>query len=131
MRLSKWALILGGIGLAAGLNDNSSTRAAPADAAGPEAAATSVTEPTVLRTQQFENGELKLPEVDADRLEGFLRDLNQRRDYDFSQHGHHPGLDNEYLTRWVGHVMDELISRGYYVDKHGDLHRPGAVVATR
>ncbi|HSU68831.1 MAG TPA: hypothetical protein VLJ39_18260, partial [Tepidisphaeraceae bacterium] len=68
---------------------------------------------------------------DAGRLEAFLRDLNHRRDYDFSQHDHQPGPDNAYLTRWIHDVVNELLSRGYYVDPHSELHRPGAVVPTR
>src|SRR4051794_25357091 len=53
----------------------------------------------VLRTQQFENGELKMKDVDAKRLAAFMRDLNQRRDHDLSQHGGRPGPDNAYLTQ--------------------------------
>ena len=85
----------------------------------------------VLRTQQFENGELQMKDVDSSRLETFLRDLNKRRDYDFSQHSNRPGPDHEYLTTWIHKTMDELFSRGYSTDKYGDLHRPGDVVSTR
>lgn len=100
----------------------------PIDASAAGAAAE---QPPVLRTQQFESGELRLPDIDSARLEAFLRDLNHRRDYDFSQHDHHPGPDHAYLTHWIHKVMDELFTRGYYVDRHGDLHQPGAIVATR
>jgi hypothetical protein len=88
-------------------------------------------EPPVLRTQQFENGELQMKDVESRRLETFLRDLNKRRDYDFSQHQSRPGPDHEYLTTWIHKTMDELFSRGYSMDKYGDLHRPGEVVSTR
>jgi hypothetical protein len=88
-------------------------------------------EPAVLRTQQFENGELRMKDVESSRLETFLRDLNKRRDYDFSQHQNRPGPDHEYLTTWIHKTMDELFSRGYSMDKYGDLHRPGEVVSTR
>ncbi len=88
-------------------------------------------EQPVLRTQQFESGELRLPEVESERLEAFLRDLNRRRDYDFSQHGGHPGPDHAYLTAWVRRVVTELKDRGYYFDEWGDLRRPGSVVLTR
>lgn len=95
------------------------------------AQATGAKEPPVLRTQQFESGELRLPDIDSVRLETFLRDLNHRRDYDYSQHDHQPGPDNAYLTRWINEVLNELFSRGYYVDSRGELHRPGPVVPTR
>jgi hypothetical protein len=85
----------------------------------------------VLRTQQFENGELQIKDVESNRLETFLRDLNKRRDYDFSQHHNRPGPDHEYLTTWIHKTMDELFARGYSTDKYGDLHRPGEVVSTR
>ena len=88
-------------------------------------------EPPVLRTQQFENGELQMKDVESSRLEAFLRDLNKRRDYDFSQHQRRPGPDHEYLTTWIHKTMDELFARGYSMDKYGDLHRPGEVVSTR
>ena len=90
-----------------------------------------VAEQPVLRTEQFESGELQLPEVQSDRLEPFLRDLNRRRDYDLSQHDGKPGPDHEYLTRWRNDVLDELLDRGYYFDKRGELHRPGEIVPTR
>jgi hypothetical protein len=85
----------------------------------------------VLRTQQFENGELQMKDVESTRLETFLRDLNKRRDYDFAQHHNRPGPDHEYLTTWIHKTMDELFSRGYSMDKYGDLRRPGDVVSTR
>ena len=85
----------------------------------------------VLKTQQFENGELQLAKVDAQRLEEFLRDLNRRRDYDLSQHNGKPGPDHDYLTRWRDDVTDELLDRGYYFDKRGELHRPGEIIPTR
>ena len=88
-------------------------------------------EPPVLRTQQFERGELQMKDVESSRLEAFLRDLNKRRDYDFSQHQSRPGPDHEYLTTWIHKTMDELFARGYSMDKYGDLHRPGEVVSTR
>ena len=88
-------------------------------------------EPPVLRTQQFENGELQMKDVESSRLETFLRDLNKRRDYDFSQHQNRPGPDHEYLTTWIHKTMDELFARGYSLDKYGDLHRPGEIVSTR
>jgi hypothetical protein len=90
-----------------------------------------VADEPVLRTQQFENGELEMKDVSSQRLEAFLRDLNKRRDYDFSQHHNRPGPDHEYLTTWIHKTMDELFSRGYSTDKYGDLHRPGEVVSTR
>jgi hypothetical protein len=85
----------------------------------------------VLRTQQFERGELQMKDVSSERLETFLRDLNKRRDYDFSQHHNRPGPDHEYLTTWIRKTMDELFSRGYSTDKYDDLHRPGEVISTR
>jgi hypothetical protein len=85
----------------------------------------------VLRTQQFERGELQMKDVESGRLEMFLRDLNKRRDYDFSQHENRPGPDHEYLTTWIHKTMDELFARGYSLDKYGDLHRPGEVISTR
>jgi hypothetical protein len=88
-------------------------------------------EPPVLRTQQFENGQLQMKDVESSRLETFLRDLNKRRDYDFSQHQNRAGPDHEYLTTWIHKTMDELFARGYSIDKYGDLHRPGEVVSTR
>ena len=88
-------------------------------------------EQPVLRTEQFESGELSLGEVESERLEAFLRDLNRRRDYDCSQHGGQPGPDHAYLTTWVRRVLSELKGRGYYFDEWGDLHRPGSVVPTR
>ena len=88
-------------------------------------------EPPVLLTQQFENGELQMKDVEPSRLEAFLRDLNKRRDYDFSQHQNRAGPDHEYLTTWIHKTMDELFARGYSMDKYGDLHRPGEVVSTR
>jgi hypothetical protein len=98
--------------------------------AGPAFRVEAADEP-VLRTQQFENGELQMKDVNSARLETFLRDLNQRRDYDFSQHRNRPGPDHEYLTTWIHKTMDELFSRGYSTDKYGDLHRPGEVISTR
>jgi hypothetical protein len=85
----------------------------------------------VLRTQQFENEEVRITRVESDRLEAFLRDLHKRRDYDFSQHDGRPGPDHEYLTTWIHKTMDELFSRGYSTDKYGDVHRPGEVISTR
>ena len=85
----------------------------------------------VLRAQQFENGELKMKDVDARRLAAFMRDLNQRRDYDLSQHGGRPGPDNAYLTQWLQKTTDEFTKRGYTMDKHGDLRRRGEILATR
>jgi hypothetical protein len=86
----------------------------------------------ILRTQEFEAGQVTMKKVESVRLERFLQDLNHRRDFDTSQHNGKPGPNHDYLTMWVQKTMDELFARGYYVDKHGDLHRhPGEVVPTR
>lgn len=89
------------------------------------------TRPATLRTEQFENNELKMGTVCSGQLEDFLRDLNRRRDYDYSQHDEQPGPNNEYLSRWIHCVIDELKRRGYYFDSEGELHRPGPIVPTR
>lgn len=89
------------------------------------------TRPSVVTAEQFENNELKMADVSSVQLEEFLRDLNHRRDYDYSQHDGEPGPNHEYLTRWLRRVLDELKGRGYYFDAAGELHRPGLVVPTR
>ncbi len=85
-----------------------------------------------LRTEQFESGQLRLSDASSHQLEVFLRDLNQRRDYDYSQHAEQPGPNHEYLTRWIDMVIGELSHRGYSFDANGELHRRDAtVVPTR
>jgi hypothetical protein len=85
-----------------------------------------------LTTQRFENGSVHWADVSPAQIEDFLRDLNQRRDYDFSQHNEQPGPNHEFLTSWITQAVQQLISRGYTVDAIGDLHRPDqTVVATR
>jgi serine/threonine protein kinase/signal peptidase I len=64
-----------------------------------------------LRMEQFENGDLRLSEVDATRLEQFRQDLLRRRDYDLSQHTGTPGPDASYLDGWIWKVTQELASR--------------------
>ena len=92
---------------------------------------TTLAEKPILRTQQFESGELSIKLVSADQLEPFLRDLNQRKDYDAQCHCGKPGPDGAYLAKWVKTVTDELIARGYYFDDQGNLHRPSAIVPVR
>ena len=85
----------------------------------------------ILRTQQFESGELRMCDVESTRLETFLQDLNRRKDYDWAMHGGRPGPNDQYLWSWVTKTQNELLSRGYYFDGNGNLHRPGAVVPLR
>jgi hypothetical protein len=66
----------------------------------------------VLRVEQFESGELRLQDVDKDRLEEFLQDLIRRRDYDRSQHEGQAGPDGPFLSAWISKVMQELARRG-------------------
>jgi hypothetical protein len=87
--------------------------------------------PPPLRVEQFESGELQVSAVSDAQLIGFLRDLNQRRDYDYSQHDDMAGPNNAYLTRWIHSAITELLHRGYYVDSFGELHTPGAIISTR
>jgi hypothetical protein len=85
----------------------------------------------VLRTQQFESGELSLATVESCQLETFLQDLNRRKDFDMKCHDGKVGPDGEYLAKWVRSVTDELLARGYSFDHQGNLHRPGVVVSVR
>jgi hypothetical protein len=87
---------------------------------------------TLVSTEQFENGSLHWADVSAPQIELFLRDLNHRRDYDFSQHNEQPGPNHNYLTSWITQSVQQLIARGYTVDAIGDLHRADhTIVATR
>jgi hypothetical protein len=79
---------------------------------------------TILATEQFDNGQLQLSDCISTDLEAFLQDLNQRKDYDASQHNGQPGPDAPHLSGWVDKVTTELKSRGYYFDDAGNLHRP-------
>jgi hypothetical protein len=62
-------------------------------------------------TEQFESGELRLSEVDSERLEQLRQDLLRRRDYDLQQHGGMPGPDAAYLDAWIWKVTQELNAR--------------------
>ena len=85
-----------------------------------------------ITTQRFENGSIHWADLSPAQIEGFLRDLNQRRDYDFSQHNEQPGPNHDFLTSWITQAVQQLVSRGYTVDQIGDLHRPDqTIVATR
>ncbi len=85
----------------------------------------------VLRTQQFESGELSLATAESCQLETFLQDLNRRKDYDVQCHDGKYGPDGEYLAKWVRTVSEELVARGYSFDRQGNLHRPGVIVSVR
>jgi hypothetical protein len=99
--------------------------AAAAAVAPPAPVPTHVQPPgTILATEQFDNGPLQLSDCISTDLEAFLQDLNQRKDYDASQHNGQPGPDAPHLSGWVDKVTTELKSRGYYFDDAGNLHRP-------
>jgi len=96
--------------------------------------AASVTASTgrLLRTEDFESGAMQLGQASTPRLEDFLRDLNRRKDFDFSSHGGQAGPNADYLATWVTRVTNELISRGYWYNANGDFLDAGNhVVAVR
>jgi len=86
----------------------------------------------LLRTEDFESGSMQLGQASTPQLEDFLRDLNRRKDFDFSSHGGQAGPNADYLAGWVTRVTNELISRGYWYNAHGDfLNVNDHVVAVR
>lgn len=104
----------------------------PAEAQSVSATVVATTTPPPPRVEQFESGQLQLSAVSDAQLIGFLRDLNQRRDYDYSRHDEMAGPNNEYLTRWIHAAITELLHRGYDFDSFGDLHTPsGAIISAR
>ena len=113
-----WSVASAGVGHATTVPSDASAAKARAD--------------RLLRTEDFESGGMQLSQASAPQLEDFLRDLNRRKDFDFSAHGGQAGPNADYLADWVTRVTNELIARGYWYDARGDLHDgDGHVIAVR
>lgn len=85
----------------------------------------------VLRTEQFERGELKMADVPSARLEAFRQDLIRRKDYAASRHEGETGPDYTYLDRWARSVDEELARRGYHVYVEAVIYRPDGSLVLR
>lgn len=65
-------------------------------------------------------------------LELLLKELNKRKNYDYSQNGGKPGPDAEWLWGEIKKIMDILSVRGYKFNEDGTMTRPdGSKVPVR